>query len=244
VRDDAVFERKGSFNLQEALVALDRFATGSAYVVGHNLLGHDWPILHGVAPQLALLRLPVIDTLYLSPLAFPENPYQAFIKDYKLVRSAHNNPVADARLPLRMFQDEWSSFQALADRGEADRLSCYRHCFHLGLRSGRTPDPSIGLTQVFEFLGAGPLDQVAAQGILERATRGEVCQTAVRGLLGRITEPADWAGLPVSHPAPETELPWLGRGSALSRGFAVIMMTPSDRGVAVGNCERRWFGNS
>ena len=49
-------------------------------------------------PELELLRLPVVDTLELSPLAFPENPYHRLVKDYKLVSDARNDPRRDAQL--------------------------------------------------------------------------------------------------------------------------------------------------
>jgi len=39
------------------------------------------------------------DTLYLSPLAFPENPYHKLIKNYKLIKNSKNNPVA---IPLSL----------------------------------------------------------------------------------------------------------------------------------------------
>lgn len=93
-----VFERKGRFDTQTALKELDGFASGADYVLGHNLLGHDLPFIESLSPNLNLLRKPVVDTLYLSPLAFPENPYHRLVKDYKLVRDSINDPVADARL--------------------------------------------------------------------------------------------------------------------------------------------------
>lgn len=81
VRGDVTFERKGRFNLQSSLQELDSLAEPAQYILGHNLLGHDLPILESQAPQLRLLKKPVIDTLYLSPLAFPENPYHRLVKD-------------------------------------------------------------------------------------------------------------------------------------------------------------------
>jgi ATP-dependent DNA helicase RecQ len=53
-------------------------------------------VLRKLAPRLALHDKPVVDTLYLSPLAFPENPYHHLVKDYKLVRGSLNDPAADA----------------------------------------------------------------------------------------------------------------------------------------------------
>jgi len=68
IRGDVAFERKGRFDLQSSLRELDSLAEPAQYILGHNLLGHDLPILESQAPQLKLLKKPVIDTLYLSPL--------------------------------------------------------------------------------------------------------------------------------------------------------------------------------
>ena len=120
----AVFERGGRPAVRAALDELDRFATaaGARWLAGHNVLRHDWPAIRRIAPDLALLRLPVVDTLLLSPLAFPENPYHALVKDYKLVKDSVNDPVADARLAARLLRDQWQAFAELAAHGEADVL--------------------------------------------------------------------------------------------------------------------------
>ena len=75
VYNGQVFEKKQNAGSKAVLEALDRFAQPATYILGHNLLGHDFPLLKVSAPWLELLKKPVIDTLYLSPLAFPENPY-------------------------------------------------------------------------------------------------------------------------------------------------------------------------
>ena len=95
------------------MIDLDAFADGAEYVLGHYILGHDLPVLESMAPDLRLLQKPVIDTLYLSPLAFPQNPYHHLVKDYKLVRDSINDPVADARLAASVFCDQWESFASL-----------------------------------------------------------------------------------------------------------------------------------
>ena len=115
------FERKGRFNLKDALCDLDRFGAAAEFVLGHNLLGHDLPLLEAQFPNLQLLTKPVIDTLYLSPLAFPENPYHSLVKDYKLVRESVNDPVSDARLAASIFADQWERFVGLRDQ-DADIL--------------------------------------------------------------------------------------------------------------------------
>jgi ATP-dependent DNA helicase RecQ len=98
VYGQATFERKGPFDVAQALAQLDAFSLDAEMILGHNLLAHDLPILKAITPRLKLLEKPVIDTLYLSVLAFPENPYHRLVKDYKLVRESLSDPVADARL--------------------------------------------------------------------------------------------------------------------------------------------------
>ncbi len=88
-------------------VALDRLVDGAEFVLGHNIIEFDLPHLESAKPDLRLLQLPAIDTLRLSPLAFPRNPYHNLIKHYKdagLLRAQLNNPELDARLALEVFQ--------------------------------------------------------------------------------------------------------------------------------------------
>jgi len=92
---------------------LDDFARSADMVVGHNLLEHDLPHLVRVAPWLRLLRKPALDTLVLSPIAFPNRPYHHLVKEHRLVKDAANDPVADARLCARLLEDEREAFTAL-----------------------------------------------------------------------------------------------------------------------------------
>lgn len=121
------FERKGSFRVERALIELDLLARSARWVLGHNLLDHDLPLIRQLAPSLELLRKPVIDTLVLSPLAFPENPYHRLVKDYRLVSGSVNDPVADARLAGQLFRDQLLSFTRLAAR-ERELLAFYAFC--------------------------------------------------------------------------------------------------------------------
>lgn len=169
------FERSGRFDQKKALEELDVFAAGADYVLGHNLLGHDLPILESLAPNLRLLTKPVVDTLYLSPLAFPENPYHRLVKDYKLVRDSINDPVADARLAGTLFSDQWESFSSLG-KTDKDVLSFYRYCFE-GCRDSSLR--SEGLTHVFAALGASPISENDAFAIFQKNVQGRGCETAV-----------------------------------------------------------------
>ena len=77
-----------------APAVLGELAAQATCVLGHNLVAHDLSILRASDPHHPILSLPVVDTLILSPLCFPENPYHHLVKDYKLVRESLNDPVA------------------------------------------------------------------------------------------------------------------------------------------------------
>ena len=96
-------------DLAAALARLDELAEGCRFVLGHNLLAFDRPHLAAVAPRLRLLGLPVVDTLWLNPLAFPRHPYHHLVKHYQdggLRRSQRNDPLLDAQLTLELLDDQ------------------------------------------------------------------------------------------------------------------------------------------
>ncbi len=107
------FASAGASPAAASLRELARLAASARCVLGHNLIRHDLAVLRETTPDHPLLRLPVIDTLVLSPIAFPENPYHRLVKDYKLVRESLNDPVADARQAATLFGDEFRSLDGL-----------------------------------------------------------------------------------------------------------------------------------
>ena len=78
----------GGGNLTAALAQLDDLAQGATFLLGHNLITFDLPHLAAAKPDLRLFQLPAVDTLWLSPLAFPYNPYHRLVKHYQ-GRPAH-----------------------------------------------------------------------------------------------------------------------------------------------------------
>lgn len=83
----------------EGLAGISHFSQGLTFLLGHNIRKHDLPHLRAAKPELALLSWPVIDTLWLNPLAFPRNPYHRLVKHYQdgqLSRGQLNNPELDA----------------------------------------------------------------------------------------------------------------------------------------------------
>ena len=99
----------GGRRFEQALAELDHLARGAKFVLGHNLIDFDLPRLQAAKPDLRLLRLPAIDTLWLNPLAFPRNPYHHLVKHYQdgqLNSERKNDPKQDAELALQVFSNQ------------------------------------------------------------------------------------------------------------------------------------------
>lgn len=113
---------------------------GAAFVLGHNVIAHDQPTLAVLHPDLALHRLPLVDTLELSPIAFPQNPYHRLVKDYKLCTTSRNDPVRDAELAFALFLEQHEAL-----RGYVDECPNAMLCLHFLL----TPEDGRGLGNLF-----------------------------------------------------------------------------------------------
>jgi ATP-dependent DNA helicase RecQ len=144
--------RSGSGSFEGASSELNNLAQGANCLLGHNLVRHDLPILRERAPELPILQLPIIDTLVLSPICFPENPYHRLIKDYKLVRESVNDPVADARQAAILFADEFRSLDGL--RRTEPRLFELLY-FLLATPDSQCDQLASGMELVFQALGGG-----------------------------------------------------------------------------------------
>lgn len=161
------FQRKAPFSIQQVLRELDEFAFDADCLLGHNLLRHDLPVCKSLSPKLSFLQKPVIDTLFLSPLAFPENPYHRLVKNYKLVREGLNDPLLDIKLAESLFQDQWP---ALTEQAEAI-LSFYHYAF-----SGN-PE-YVGLQHCLLEMGARPINPSTAFDLFKQLSDAKVCETA------------------------------------------------------------------
>ena len=92
-----------------SLNRFDRLASNAQFLLGHNIIAFDIPHLRALNPNLRLLKLPVVDTLRLNPLAFPRRPYHHLVKHYKdggLVRRQINNPLLDSKLAVEAFANQ------------------------------------------------------------------------------------------------------------------------------------------
>ena len=83
-RDGAVCHSANKRELTDFLKDVD-------FICGHNIIHHDAKYLFGEKTD----RWMLVDTLYVSPLLFPEHPYHRLLKDDKLISEQINNPVND-----------------------------------------------------------------------------------------------------------------------------------------------------
>lgn len=194
VRGTRTFTRSGRFDTATALAELDLFCRGSPSLVGHNLVEHDLVVLGDHLPELGLLTVPVIDTLYLSPICFPENPYHRLVKDYKLVSESRNDPLADARLAGVLLQEEIQSL-----RGMAEAAPDFFRCLRFLLCAGQDDVSSLtqGMKHCFLAL-AGDKPMPAgdeAHALLVDQLQSFACRTAAAFVTecDLSTEQARWA---------------------------------------------------
>ena len=166
--------------LDTALEQLDALADGVSFLLGHNLIAFDLPHLAAAKPDLRLLHLPAVDTLWLNPLAFPRNPYHHLVKHYQegqLKRGRLNDPLLDAQLALEVFRNQQA---ALADASPDLVLA-----WHWLTTVNNTGS---GLDRFFMNLRrkARPTDGEALAAI-RRQLAGQACQTHGAALVAEAT---------------------------------------------------------
>jgi ATP-dependent DNA helicase RecQ len=168
----------------EDLKRLDAFAAASEVVVGHNITDFDLKHLGAAAPGLALLRKPVLDTLWLNPLAFPSNPYHRLVKHYKtgqLESEARNDPRADAGLSLLLLDEQIAALRHHAEKTPAlvtawhhlvagqDHRGAYDRLFR-AIRRRETPSLREGLEAAARVLAG----QACPEGVAAAVETGEL----------------------------------------------------------------------
>lgn len=186
---DASLSLQGELTAQALHDGLAQLTTDAACLLGHNLTEHDLPILKNLYPTLSLHALPSVGTLWLSPLAFPQNPYHRLVKDYQLIRDSRNDPLKDAQLSFRLFHDQVEAFRRLHDE-RPGQLACYH--FLLG-------DLAQGYYDRLFMSLRGQLkpNHEQTRDIFRNLIQDRVCATHLDGLL-----PSDW-------PRPDERLPLL-----------------------------------
>lgn len=101
--DRAIFHSANKRELMDFLKGVD-------FICGHNIIHHDAKFLFGESQNRCML----VDTLYVSPLLFPEKPYHRLLKDDKLVSEQMNNPVNDCEKAHDLLMDEVAQWHVLS----------------------------------------------------------------------------------------------------------------------------------
>lgn len=100
--DDTIFHKTSKEELFVFLNDID-------YLCGHNVIHHDAKYLFADDACHWIL----VDTLYISPLLFPERPYHRLVKDDKLICEQMNNPVNDCKQAKDLLLDEIACWNSL-----------------------------------------------------------------------------------------------------------------------------------
>lgn len=174
---------------------IDKLSEGATFVLGHNVVAFDQPALALLHPRLKLHQLPLVDTLELSPIAFPQNPYHRLVKDYKLCTTTRNDPVRDAELAYELFLDQGEALRGRADQ-HPDEALCLHHLL--------APENGKGVANFFATIRRNlrpTLPDTVAAWI--RVASGKACTTALQ----RVAD--EWFPDPTWHKALAYALAWL-----------------------------------
>lgn len=163
---------------------LDQVTEGATFVLGHNVIAFDQPTLSLLHPELTLHRLPMVDTLELSPVAFPQNPYHRLVKDYKLCTTTRNDPVRDAELAYELFLDQADAIRQRVSE-HADEALCLH--FLLASENGK------GVADFFATLRTALRPSIQEVQIAwQRATADKVCKKGQQRVVNELLDDLEW----------------------------------------------------
>lgn len=109
IKDLGAIKENGDVFHSNNISGFSAFIGESYYIVGHNIIKHDSKYIKKALP----LRYEFIDTLFLSPLLFPQKPYHNLVKDDKIIADQLNNPVNDSKKCKELFDSEIAAYKRL-----------------------------------------------------------------------------------------------------------------------------------
>lgn len=109
IHDIGAIRHDGAIFHETSREVLFEFLQNVDYLCGHNIIYHDAKYLF----TNKTCQWELVDTLYLSPLLFPNRPYHKLIKDDKLISEQINNPVNDCQKAHDLLQAEITSWNSL-----------------------------------------------------------------------------------------------------------------------------------
>ncbi len=120
VADYGAIREDGAVLHSHSKADFDAFVSRCDTVCGHNIINHDlkYTALRG--------NTTIVDTLFLSPLLFPQRPYHHLVKDDKLQVDELNNPVNDSIKARDLLNDEIAAWNLLSP----DKQEIYYQLLH------------------------------------------------------------------------------------------------------------------
>ena len=179
VADYGAVREDGAVLHSHSKADFDTFVSTCDTICGHNIINHD-------LKYIALRSNPtVVDTLFLSPLLFPQRPYHHLVKDDKLQVDELNNPLNDSMKARDLFNDEVAAWNQLSQT----RQEIYYHLLH----------ETNQFKGFFKYLGYSSTLQ---QSFLDRILRFQLDweQLILREFEGRICNNADFKTLVRQYP--------------------------------------------
>ena len=152
---------------------LMKFLDGVEFICGHNIIQHDAKFLFSEGVP----KWQLIDTLYVSPLLFPERPYHKLLKDDKLQNDELNNPVNDCQKARDLLMNEVAAWRHLSQEKQKMYSALLRDKIEFA-----------GFLEIIEDKGNDDLTDEIISGIIIRNYKGKICENA------------DMVALIASHP--------------------------------------------
>lgn len=138
------------------------FLSKADFVCGHNIINHDLIYIAKHLGANSWGEERAIDTLFLSPLLFPKNPYHNLLKDDKLQTDELSNPLNDSQKAKNLFFDEVAAFQKLDDE--------FKEIIYLLLFDQK------GFSNFFQYLQYSSLkEKKHAETLIWKRFKGKIC---------------------------------------------------------------------
>lgn len=173
--DKAVFHEA---NKRELMLFIDNVD----FLCGHNIIHHDAKYLFDEGECRWLLT----DTLYVSPLLFPERPYHRLLKDDKLVCEQLNNPVNDCKKAKELLDDELHKWDALTEE--------MKTIFAVLLGGHREFIGFLSMVNAADLPGVGRMAGTKGKWEVDKDALAQLIMATFEGRICRHTDLATWIG--------------------------------------------------
>lgn len=161
ILDIGAIKNDGNSFHKTSVIEFTQFLNGTEYICGHNILNHDIKYIGIAITNSGINPKNIIDTLFLSPLLFPTNPYHALLKDDKLQTEEMNNPLNDSIKAKDLFYDEVAAFNQTEES--------LKQIFHLLLKETKE------FYAFFDFISYTNIESDIKR-LIQRKFKNEICE--------------------------------------------------------------------